>query len=482
MHDLAIEYRDPSELVAFQTNARTHSKKQIQQIAESMRRFGFTNPVLIDDQGMILAGHGRVQASHLLKLNQIPCVRLSSLNEAQKRAYVLADNKLALNAGWDEEILAKELQFLLDCPEINLDLTGFEPPEIDLLLDQVPIGKGAPDPTQDRLPPLCSDEPAVSRLGDLWLLGPHKLLCGNALSGEAFDLLMGEKRAQMVFTDPPYNVPIQGYAGGHGSIAQREFAMGSGEMDSFAFQDFLSRTFKNLANHSEDGSIHYICMDWRHLSEIQAAGADAYTELKNICVWVKDNGGMGSFYRSRHELVFVYKSGTASHRNNFELGQHGRFRTNVWEYRGLNSRKAERMEELSLHPTVKPVALIADAIRDVSARGGIILDPFAGSGSTLIAAHQTARQARLIELDPIYCDRILIRYQAYAKDDAIHAGTGLTFRELKDQRHTQGPNQPEEEPVTWEAATLTTNATKAADPALTSSLPSIQSPDTANGQ
>ena len=461
MRDLAIEYRELAGLVGFQNNARTHSKKQIRQIADSIKSFGFTNPVLIDDQAMILAGHGRVEAARSLGMDKVPCVRLASLSEAQKRAYVLADNKLALNAGWDEEILAKELQFLLECPEINLDLTGFEPREIDILLDEVPIGKGAADPAEDRLPPLKSEGDTVTRLGDLWLLGPHRLLCGNALSPEAYSCLMGQEKAQMVFTDPPYNVPIQGYVGGHGSISQREFAMGSGEMGASEFRDFLTRALHNLARHSEDGSIHYVCMDWRHLDQILAAGTTAYTELKNICVWVKDNGGMGSFYRSRHELVLVFKSGTARHRNNFELGQHGRFRTNVWEYRGLNSRKAERMEELSLHPTVKPVALIADAIRDVSARGGIILDPFAGSGSTLIAAHQTARHARLIELDPIYCDRILARYEAYAKDDAVHAETGLSFRQLKDQRSklaSQSTDAPEISMVAMSGGTGTNAA------------------------
>ena len=232
----------------------------------------------------------------------------------------------------------------------------------------------------------------------------------------------------MVFTDPPYNVPIDGHVCGSGAVKHREFAMAAGEMSEAEFTDFLRTVFGQLARHSADGAIHFICMDWRHMGEMLAAGQAAYTELKNLMVWVKDNGGMGSFYRSRHELVFAFKSGTAPHINSFELGQHGRYRTNVWEYRGVNTLKAGRMAELALHPTVKPVAMVADAIKDCSKRGGIILDPFGGSGSTLIAAAKTGRRARLAELDPIYVDRIVRRWQSWAKDDAVHAETGESLR------------------------------------------------------
>ena len=207
----------------------------------------------------------------------------------------------------------------------------------------------------------------------------------------------------MVFTDPPYNVPIAGHVGGSGAIQHREFVMASGEMSSEAFAAFLKTSSVTLPTFSTDGSIHFVCMDWRHIDEVLAAGRAAYTELKNLIVWVKDNGGMGTFYRSRHELIFAFKNGTAPHINTFELGQHGRYRTNAWQYKGVNTLKAGRLEELALHPTVKPVAMIADAIKDVSERNGIVLDAFGGSGSILIAAHKTGRRARLIELDPIYC-------------------------------------------------------------------------------
>ena len=224
---------------------------------------------------------------------------------------------------------------------------------------------------------------------------------------------------RMVFTDPPYNVPIEGHVGNSGKIKHREFAMASGEMSQGEFTAFLQKAFTNMADNSLDGSIHYICMDWRHMQEVMDAGNKIYDEFKNLIVWVKDNGGMGTFYRSRHEMVFAFKKGTAPHINTFELGQHGRYRTNVWEYKGVNTMRAGRMEELALHPTVKPVQMIADAIKDVSGRGDIALDLFGGSGSTLIAAHKTGRRGYLCELDPIYCDRIIARWEAFAHDEAV---------------------------------------------------------------
>jgi DNA modification methylase len=332
----------------------------------------------------ILASHGRLEAAKLLKLERVPCVRLGRMTAEQKRAYVLADNKLALNAGWDEEILALELQSLLAVDlEFDIGITGFSIAEIDNLIEGLsPEDPG--DPEDDRLPDL-QEANVVSRPGDIWELGPHRVLCGNSLDRNSYEQLLGRERAQMVFTDPPYNVPIAGHVGGLGRIKHREFVMASGEMSGDEFTAFLRQAFENLAAFSIDGSIHFVCMDWRHMPETLAAGQSAYSELKNLCVWVKDNGGMGTFYRSRHELIFAFKNGTAPHLNSFELGQHGRYRTNVWQYRGANSLKTGRMDELVLHPTVKPVGMIADAIKDVSARDGIVLDAFGGSGSTLIA-------------------------------------------------------------------------------------------------
>ncbi|MCO6384885.1 DNA methyltransferase [Oceanicola sp. 502str15] len=410
-----IEMIAIGDLTPWAANARTHSKKQVRQIADSIGTFGCTNPVLIDERRRILAGHGRVAAAQLLGWTEVPCLRIEHMSEAEKRAYVLADNKLALNAGWDDDLLAAELGALMsEDLDFDIGVTGFSIPEIDNLLETVaPEEDGAPE--DDLLP-----EAAPRRVtpGDVWQLGRHRLVCGDALDAETVSALMRGEQARMVFCDPPYNVKIDGHVGNSGKIQHREFAMASGEMSEPEFTAFLRRAFQHLAEHSVDGSIHFLCMDWRHMAEMLAAGQGVYDELKNLIVWAKDNGGMGSFYRSLHELIFVFKKGRAPHINTFELGQHGRYRTNVWEYRGVNSRHAGRMEELALHPTVKPVQMIADAIRDVSGRGDIVLDIFGGSGSTLIAAEKTGRRGYLCELDPIYCDRILARWETFAKDEA----------------------------------------------------------------
>jgi DNA modification methylase len=417
----SIENLSIATLKPYPKNARTHSKKQIRQIADSITRFGFTNPVLIDKENTILAGHGRVEAAKLLGRQDVPCIRLEHMTPQQKRAYVLADNKLALNAGWDEDLLAEELKELLLQDEFTIDVTGFSIAEVDHIIENS-FKEEAGDPREDQLP---APDSVTSRCtpGDVWQLGKHRLICGNALDPKVIATLMEEGRAQMVFTDPPYNVPIDGHVCGSGNIKHREFAMASGEMTEQQFIQFLGNAFANMAAHSVDGSIHFICMDWRHMQEVLTAGK-AYSELKNLIVWAKDNGGMGTFYRSRHELVFAFKHGTTPHINSFELGQNGRYRTNVWEYRGVNSLHSGRMEELALHPTVKPVQMIADAIKDVSRRGDIVLDLFGGSGSTLIAAHKTGRRGFLCEIDPVYCDRILHRWEVYAHDEAERVGQG----------------------------------------------------------
>jgi DNA modification methylase len=408
-----IEYISPSQLQPYPQNARQHSKKQLQQLAEAIKRFGFTAPVLIDDDDNILAGHARVEAAKLRKMRTVPCRRLLNLSKVLKRAYILADNKLALNATWDEQVLAGELEGLLG-DGLDVSLTGFTVPEVDALIEVLAFQEpGAPE--DDILP---TSAPTRCKAGDVYQLDRHRLICGDALDPAVVRALMGGERAQMIFTDPPFNVAIDGHAGGKGRIRHREFAMAAGEMSRPQFTRFLQTAFTRLAEVSEDGSIHYVFMDWRHSNEIHAAGEAVYSELKNLIVWVKDNGGMGSFYRSRHELIFAFRHGSARHINNFALGQHGRYRTNVWFYKGANSFGAGRMEDLALHPTVKPVQMIADAIQDVSRRGAIVLDLFAGSGSTLIAAHKTGRRAYVCEIDPVYCDRIIARWEAYAHDEA----------------------------------------------------------------
>jgi len=427
----SIVNRKIDALKPYHRNARTHSKKQIRQIADSITRFGFTNPVLVSDDGDIIAGHGRVEAAKLLGMREVPTLALSHLSETERRAYILADNKLALNAGWDNEILAIELQGLIDL-SFELDLTGFGIAEIDSILDEARHS----DPSQtdtdaDRVPEPA--EAVVSRAGDLWQLGRHRLLCGDARSARDFAALLGEERVDLVFTDPPYNVKIDGNVCGLGGIKHREFAFASGEMTERQFTNFLADTLGNAAATMRDGAIAFVCMDWRHMGELLTAGRECFTELKNLVVWNKTNGGMGTFYRSKHELIFVFKQGTAEHTNSFGLGDTGRYRTNVWDYAGISSIGKGRSEELAMHPTVKPVEMIADAIRDCSRRGEIVLDCFAGSGSTLIAAEKTGRSARAIEYDPAYCDTIVRRWEAYTGKRAKHAITGLTFEQHAEQ-------------------------------------------------
>lgn len=432
MNSTQIKERAITSLRPYARNARTHSRKQVRQIAASIERFGFTNPVLISDDGEIIAGHGRVEAAKLLKHKTVPTIALSHLSETERRAYVLADNKLALNAGWDKEILAIELQALVDL-EFDVELTGFSLAEVDFALDEASESDpGAMDAADDAV--AVAEGPAVSRQGDLWLLGRHHLLCGDARSLEDFEALMDGDKADLVFTDPPYNVKIDGNVCGLGTVKHREFAFASGEMSRMQFTGFLAETLGNIASVMRDGAIAYVCMDWRHMGELLAAGEQAFTELKNLVVWNKTNGGMGAFYRSKHELVFVFKQGTAEHTNSFGLGQTGRYRTNVWDYAGISSIGANRSDELAMHPTVKPVALIADAIRDCSRRGEIVLDAFGGSGSTLIAAEKTGRSARLIEYDPLYCDTIVKRWEAYTGKRSTLIATGQTFEALAEAR------------------------------------------------
>lgn len=428
----AVIERPIDELTPNPRNARTHSRKQLRQIANSIERFGFTNPVLIDDDGQIIAGHGRVEAAKLLGLKWVPTLTLSHLSPAEQRAYMLADNKLALNAGWDPELLAQELQELIDI-DFDVDLTGFSLAEIDLILDDAreadPDKRDAPE----NAVPAPSDI-VVTQRGDLWKLGEHFLLCGDARDPDDFSRLMQGRKADLVFTDPPYNLKIDGNVCGLGSVRHREFAFASGEMSETEFTRFLTDTLGNAASVMRDGAIAFVCMDWRHMGELMTAGRHVFTELKNLVVWNKTNGGMGAFYRSKHELIFVFKHGTAPHTNSFGLGESGRYRTNVWDHAGISSIGAKRDEELAMHPTVKPVALVADAIRDCSRRGELVLDCFAGSGTTLIAAEKTGRRARIIEYDPVYCDTIIRRWEAYTGRDAINVASGSAFAALEEER------------------------------------------------
>lgn len=418
-------------LVPYANTARTHSKKQISQIAESIERFGFCNPVLVSENNTIIAGHGRVQAAKLLGMVEVPVRKLSHLSQDEVRAYILADNKLAENAGWDRDILAIEMQGLIDL-DFDIELLGFSTTEIDFTIDGEKRDALESDALDAIDPPPAG--PPITQRGDLWHLGPHRLLCGDARSSEDVSRLCGNGAVDLLFTDPPYNVQIHGHVSGLGRVKHREFAVASGEMDEEAFTGFLRASLGTAAGQLRDGAIAFVCMDWRHIGELLKAGKAVFDEFKNLCVWNKTNGGMGSFYRSKHELIFVFKKGSAPHINNFGLGDTGRYRTNVWDYPGISSLGAARNEELAMHPTVKPVALVADAIRDCSKRGDTVLDIFGGSGSTLIAADQCGRKARLLELDPSYCDTIIRRFERTTGQAVQLDGRGTTFSQISKER------------------------------------------------
>ena len=431
MTTLKISYKDPDQLKKRPRNPRTHTPKQIKQIAASIKEFGFISPVLIDGSDEIIAGHGRVEAAKLVGMSDVPTVRVDHLTPPQIRAYVIADNKLAENAGWDRELLTLELQELSVDLNFDVTITGFETAEVDLLIGE--LGEETPDEA-DQVPEIDRSVPAVSRAGDRWQIGNHVLLCGDALDENNYVNLLDSQKAQLVFTDPPYNVAIDGHVSGHGRVKHREFAMASGEMSTQEFTKFLETALGCLAEFSSNGSIHFICMDWRHLRELLDAAEKPYGELKNLCVWAKTNAGMGSLYRSQHELIFVFKNGSEPHINNVELGRFGRNRSNVWNYAGVNAFGSDRDTELAMHPTVKPVAMVADAILDCSKRNGIILDAFAGSGTTLIAAEKTGRRGYGIEIDPHYVDTIIRRFDEVYGLKAIHAQSKLDFDDMRTRR------------------------------------------------
>jgi DNA modification methylase len=434
--EMRLELVDIASIREYERNTKDHPREQIEDLKQSLERYGPTKPVLIDKDGVIVAGHGIVRALKERGETKVHIIRLRNLSEKLVREYRLADNKLAEKSKWNDELLADELAEIMALDlECEIAIPGFDTGDVDVLLQ----GHDSNDLEEaDAVPEVDQSETAVTREGDLWILGKHRLYCGDARKPRSFDRLMDGNKARMIFSDCPYNVAIRGNVSGLGRIKHREFEMASGEMSVAQFIVFLVTVLRLLATNSVDGSIHELFMDWRHMHEILTAGRRVYSELKNLCVWVKDNGGMGSLFRSRHELVFVFKSGSAPHVNNVELGKHGRNRTNVWCYPGVNTMRPGRLEELAMHPTVKPIALVSDAIMDCSHRGDIILDPFGGSGTTLIAAENTGRRGYLIEIDPLYVDVTIKRYQKLTGKSAIHEASGLTFEQLRVERADGG--------------------------------------------
>ena len=429
-----IERRPIAALHLDPKNARKHSPAQVGQLAKAIATFGFLVPILVDRSGKVIAGHGRLLAAMRNAWTEVPVIRIEHLTEAQARAFAIADNKLASNATWDEEILAVHLKELSELDlDFDLDVTGFSLGEIDLRIAEGT--KTEKDNSADDVP---APDVAVSQVGDLWRLGKHRLYCGDALKPESYNALMKGDHANVVFADVPYNVKVNGHVSGNGKIKHREFVQASGEMSEPKYIAFLQTAFEQMARVSVAGSVHFVCIDWRHLYELLTAGRAAYSVFLNLCVWSKPTGGMGSLYRSQHELVAVFKAGKGRHINNVALGKYGRNRTNIWSYPGVTpfGRQTDEGNLLALHPTAKPVRLVADALLDCSARGDIVLDPFLGSGSTAIAAEKVGRVCYGMDLDPLYVDTAARRMQAWTGEKAVHEATGRLFDDIeREVRH-----------------------------------------------
>lgn len=430
-----VKMVSPISLKPANRNARRHSKKQVRLIKQSFTRYGVINPVVINRQGRIIAGHARVEAAIELAIPLVPVVQIDHLSDVEQRAYALADNALHDKSGWDRGLLGAELLELAELlPNENMDvsLTGFEAAEIDLLLADMTASPSSE--AEDVL--LELPKSPTSRRGDLWQLGKHRHLCGDSRDALSFKRLMAGARAAAVFTDPPFNRRAN-EIGGRGNTRHENFAFGAGEMSDPKFEEFLSDILGNSVSVSRIGAVHYVFMDWRHIDNLVRVGRALYGAMLNLVVWNKTNAGQGSFYRSQHELIAVFRVGDVQHRNNVELGRHGRNRSNVWTYPGVNTFGRGRAEALASHPTVKPVALVADALLDCTARGDAVLDPFMGSGTTLLAAEKVGRVSFGIEYEPAYVDVAIMRWQAVTKLEATLAGDGRTFEEIAASRSAE---------------------------------------------
>jgi len=418
-----ITQRDIESLSVPSTHARSHTAKQLKKLEAAIQRFGIVIPLVCDGGGQVFAGAARLEVLKRLGYTAVPVILADHLSETELRAYALADNRIAEDGQWDEGLLKIELNFLVE-QNFELELTGFEPPEIDNLLIMETM------PQEPAEPPLLNDEVVITQPGDIWSLGQHRVMCGSSLCEASVAELMSDKRAALHISDPPYNVPTQGHISVSDDVGHGDFLMAAGEMTPTEFTEFLKRVLVVLSNASDSGSLHYVFMDWRHIRELLEAVDGVFDELINVCVWSKTNGGMGSFYRSQHELIVVAKKGSAPHINNVQLGANGRYRTNVWRYPGMNTFSENREESLAAHPTVKPVAMIADAILDASKLGDVVLDGFLGSGTTLLAAEQTGRICRAMEIDPRYVDVAIRRWEAMTGKHAVHEATGNTFSQV----------------------------------------------------
>lgn len=415
---ISLIYKPVGELKENRQNPRVHSEKQLKKLENSLITFGFNIPIVIDKDNVIISGNAVFRAAKQLGHTTVPTVAVEHLTPSQKKAFVIAINRIAEDAEWDNAILKEDFEFLIQ-ENFELELSGFEIPEIDMIIKNT-YSEDEPEDDEADVLPEESEVPELVKPGDLYQLGKHKMLCGNSLTEAILKVLMDNKKAKMVFADFPYNVKVNGHICESGKHA--EFAMASGEMKEPEFTKFLNSSMINMVNYTTDGSIHFLCMDWRHAKNILDAADGVYSELKNICIWDKGSGGMGSLYRSQHEFIFVFKNGKAPHINNVELGKHGRYRTNVWQYPGVRASNPDSLEDLKLHPTVKNLSMVADAILDCSNPNDIILDTFAGSGTTLLAAEKTKRKAYVVEYEPHYCDVIIYRWEKLTGKKALLLG------------------------------------------------------------
>ena len=399
---------------------RKNERRQILRLMPSLSEFGQVAPILVDEKLNVIDGQMILEALRELGATHINSCRISHLTDEQLRLLRIALNTIQTKAEWNSLELGAEL-IELDVMDFDLSITGLEIAELDSLmllpgkLDQEDIPETPDDP--------------ISKPGDLWHLGEHRLFCGNALDEAAYTTVLGGATVQLIFTDPPYNLKIKNNVSGLGKVKHDDFAMAVGEMSSEEFRGFLSSTLSSCRDCSEQGSVLFVCMDWRQIDNLQHAAKQSCLHHINTCVWDKGNGGMGALYRSRHELVAVFCTDPVPAINNIQLGKFGRNRTNVWQYPGANSKGSSANDALHLHATPKPVELVEDAILDVTKPKAHVLDPFIGSGTTILAAERTNRIAFGIELEPKFIDVAVIRWQKMTGKKAIHAETGLAFGE-----------------------------------------------------
>lgn len=410
-------------------NPISYPETKLAKFAQFISKYDAPLVIVIDKDMQIITGYAHWRAAQIAGHTAVPTVKAEHLNKQEIATFMLADQKLLQSAEWEEDQLHSIFEILyeyeLTCDaEYDISLTGFETAEIDNCLYGV-IPDEDSSATENLIQEIAT-KPAISQSGDIWVMGPHRLICGDSNDLQTYARLMHNKQAHLVATDPPYNLKIEGFVSGNGKTRHREFKDGSGEMTSPEYEKFLQTILSHCYQFQHEAALAYIFMDWRHTSELLAAAQSIDLRQINLCVWDKGVGGMGSFYRSQHELVHIFRRGNKQHRNNIMLGKYGRNRSNVWQYPSANM-SGEGRAMLKNHPTPKPVPMIMDIIKDVTKTGDIVLDPFMGSGTTLIAAEKTGRISYGIEVDPIYVDLALHRWESLTGKKALHATTGKCF-------------------------------------------------------